>query len=43
MQGEIILSGPLDEMGATIAAVRAEARARHGWIMDSYIIKRVSV
>jgi len=43
MQGEIILSGPLGEMAATIAAARAEARARHGWIMDSYIIKRVSV
>jgi precorrin-6A synthase len=43
MQGEIILSGPLVEMAATIAAARAEARARHGWIMDSYIIKRVSV
>jgi len=43
MEGEIALTGPLDEMAATIAAARAEARARHGWIMDSYIIKRVSV
>jgi len=43
MQGEIILSGPLGEMAATIATARAEARTRHGWIMDSYIIKRVSV
>jgi precorrin-6A synthase len=43
MEGEIILSGPLAETGARIATVRAEARARHGWIMDSYIIKRVSV
>ena len=43
MEGEIILSGPLAEAAAKIAAVRAEARARYGWIMDSYIIKRVSV
>ncbi len=43
MEAEIILSGPLSETAARIAAVRAEARARHGWIMDSYIIKRVSV
>ena len=43
MEGEITLAGPLDETAATIAAARAEARARHGWIMDSYIIKRASV
>ena len=43
MEGEMILSGPLARTAARIAAVRAEARARHGWIMDSYIIKRVSV
>jgi precorrin-6A synthase len=43
MEGEIILSGPLAETAARITTVRAEARARHGWIMDSYIIKRVSV
>ncbi len=43
MEGEIILSGPLSETAARIAAVRTEARARHSLIMDSYIIKRVSV
>jgi precorrin-6A synthase len=43
MDAEITLSGPLSETAAKIAAVRAEARAHHGWIMDSYIIKRVSV
>jgi precorrin-6A synthase len=43
MDGELLLSGPLSDTGAKIATVRAEARARHGWIMDSYIIKRVSV
>jgi precorrin-6A synthase len=42
MSHQIILSGPLAEMSAKIADVRAEARARHGWIMDSYIIRRGS-
>jgi precorrin-6A synthase len=40
MPNEIALSGALAEVGAAIAAARAEARARHGWIMDSYILKR---
>jgi precorrin-6A synthase len=42
MPHQIILSGELTEVGAKIADVRAEARARHGWIMDSYIIRRGS-
>jgi precorrin-6A synthase len=40
MQHEIILSGPLAEVGAKIVELRAAARTRHGWIMDSYIIRR---
>jgi len=32
----------LAEVGAKIAKTRAAARARHGWIMDSYIIKRTT-
>ena len=43
MPGQILLAGPLAEVGARIAKLRAEARARHGWIMDSYIIKRRAV
>jgi precorrin-6A synthase len=42
MPHQIIMSGALAEIGGKIADVRAEARARHGWIMDSYIIRRVS-
>jgi precorrin-6A synthase len=42
MPHQIIYSGALAEIGATIVEARAEARARHGWIMDSYILKRVS-
>ncbi|PWE81985.1 precorrin 6A synthase [Bradyrhizobium sp. SUTN9-2] len=40
MPDQIIMSGALAELGARIAAVRQDARERHGWIMDSYIIKR---
>jgi precorrin-6A synthase len=43
MPHEIIFSGPLAEIAATIVAARAEARNRHGWIMDSYILTRVPV
>jgi precorrin-6A synthase len=42
MPHQIILSGQLTEVGMKIAEMRAEARARHGWIMDSYIIRRGS-
>ena len=42
MPQQIIFSGPLAETGAGIIEARAEARQRHGWIMDCYILKRVS-
>ncbi|CAM5220979.1 Precorrin-6A synthase [deacetylating] OS=Bosea thiooxidans OX=53254 GN=ARD30_17775 PE=4 SV=1 [Bosea thiooxidans] len=37
---EILIAGPLAERSAEIASVRAEARARHGWIMDTYLLRR---
>ncbi|MEV7038182.1 precorrin-6A synthase (deacetylating) [Amycolatopsis sp. NPDC051061] len=38
---EILLSGPLTPALATqIRSVRAEARERHGWIMDTYLLRR---
>ena len=40
MADEITLSGPLVEVAPRIIAARAEARARHGWIMDIYILRR---
>lgn len=40
MQEEILLSGPLFTTGPEIIRVRAEARARHGWIMDIYLLSR---
>src|SRR5262249_53134452 len=42
MPHEIILSGPLAEVGAKIVEVRTKARSQHGWIMDSYIVRRGS-
>ncbi|SEM47509.1 precorrin-6A synthase (deacetylating) [Bradyrhizobium sp. OK095] len=40
MPDQIIMSGALVEAGPRIVAARQEARERHGWIMDSYILKR---
>ncbi|WP_430912728.1 precorrin-6A synthase (deacetylating) [Methylobacterium sp. sgz302541] len=39
-QDEITLSGRLGSVGPEILRVRAEARARHGWIMDVYLLRR---
>ncbi|WBL82565.1 precorrin-6A synthase (deacetylating) [Bradyrhizobium xenonodulans] len=40
MPDQIVMSGVLAEVGPHIVAMRQEARERHGWIMDSYILKR---
>jgi precorrin-6A synthase len=40
MPNQLTFSGALAEIGETIVAARREARERHGWIMDSYILKR---
>jgi precorrin-6A synthase len=42
MAEETILSGDLAEIAPLIRTTRAEARARHGWIMDIYILRRRS-
>ncbi|WP_433472647.1 precorrin-6A synthase (deacetylating) [Spirillospora sp. CA-142024] len=39
---EILISGPVEEVADEIRAVRAEARARKGWIMDTYLLRRVA-
>jgi precorrin-6A synthase len=36
---ELLVSGTVGEVGATITELRAEARARHGWIMDTYLLR----
>ncbi|MDT8854357.1 precorrin-6A synthase (deacetylating) [Paracoccaceae bacterium Fryx2] len=40
MAEEITDSGPLASATPRILAARAEARARHGWIMDIYLLRR---
>jgi len=37
---EILISGPLRERADEIAAVRHAARQRHGWIMDTYLLRK---
>lgn len=39
---ELLISGPLAEVADQISAVRAEARKRKGWIMDTYLLRRTS-
>ena len=36
---ELLVSGTVGEVGARIADLRVEARARHGWIMDTYLLR----
>jgi len=42
MAHQILMAGALAEVGADILAARAAARARHGWIMDTYILRRAA-
>lgn len=41
MPHQLCLSGPLAETGPAILRERARARASHGWIMDTYLLKRL--
>ncbi|MFJ9853274.1 precorrin-6A synthase (deacetylating) [Streptomyces sp. NPDC101150] len=38
---ELLVAGPLREVSDRIRQVRAAARARHGWIMDTYLLRMV--
>jgi precorrin-6A synthase len=37
---ELLVAGPLADVAGQIATVRAEAKARKGWIMDTYLLRR---
>ncbi len=37
---EILVSGKLTELASTIERIRSEARQRHGWIMDTYLLRK---
>jgi precorrin-6A synthase len=38
---EILISGKVGEVSDQIIAAREDARRRHGWIMDTYLLRRV--
>ena len=40
MQEQVLEAGPLAEVGPRIVETRAAARAAHGWIMDTYLLRR---
>ncbi|MFE0680253.1 precorrin-6A synthase (deacetylating) [Streptomyces sp. NPDC058961] len=38
---ELLVAGPVREVAQHIRQLRAEARERHGWIMDTYLLRDV--
>ncbi|GAA2658273.1 hypothetical protein GCM10009864_26170 [Streptomyces lunalinharesii] len=38
---ELLVAGPVHEVADRIRQLRSEARARHGWIMDTYLLRIV--
>jgi precorrin-6A synthase len=38
-EDELLMAGSIGEVGTRIAALRADARARHGWVMDTYLLR----
>ncbi|WP_425071779.1 precorrin-6A synthase (deacetylating) [Sagittula sp. S175] len=41
MPEQILDHGPLDEAAERIIATRAAAREAHGWVMDTYLMKKI--
>jgi precorrin-6A synthase len=39
-ENEILVSGKLRDRGREIETIRNEARRRHGWIMDTYLLRK---
>lgn len=40
MPEQVLDNGPLVEAGPRIVDIREKARAKHGWIMDTYLLRR---
>lgn len=40
MDNQVLVSGPLDQVCDEILTTRAEGRAAHGWIMDTYLLRK---
>lgn len=41
MENQLLERGPLDLAGPKIVEKRARGRAEHGWIMDTYLLRRI--
>ena len=41
MKEQVLDAGPIAEAGPRIEAARTEARAKHGWIMDCYLLRKI--
>jgi precorrin-6A synthase len=39
-EDELLVAGPVAEVGAEIERVRAEAKERKGWVFDTYLLRR---
>jgi precorrin-6A synthase len=39
---ELLIAGPLAERAPQIERTRAAARADHGWIMDTYLLRKAA-
>jgi precorrin-6A synthase len=39
---ELLVRGVLRDVGPELERMRAEARARHGWIFDTYLVRRIA-
>ena len=42
MEAQVLRAGPLATMTQDIIAARADLRARHGWVMDIYLLRRTT-
>lgn len=40
MEEELLISGPLSKVAENIVSCREQARNKHGWIMDIYLLRR---
>ena len=38
---EVLIAGPLSEVAESIRSRRAELREQHGWVMDSYLLRKL--
>ena len=42
MKEQVLVSGPLADTAHRIVDLRSQARQRHGWIMDCYLLRRIA-